>query len=114
MPLCSDTLSILESEALGLTTPVDPSDGLLAGYTRVEEEILSEHTWAARAGARQNEKRLSRPATGQLTGIRKLHGAGISKFEIARGVQIDRASVRRILEAKLWRNLKSVPVTGAL
>jgi DNA invertase Pin-like site-specific DNA recombinase len=67
-----------------------------------EREILRERVRAGLAHARQNGKRLGRPATaaGHAAEIRKLHRAGISKSEIARRVQIGRTSVRRILGAK--------------
>jgi putative DNA-invertase from lambdoid prophage Rac len=54
------------------------------------------------AYARENGKRLGRPATAAVHAaeIRKLHRAGVSKSEIARRVQIGRTSVRRILGAK--------------
>jgi DNA invertase Pin-like site-specific DNA recombinase len=51
------------------------------------------------AHARQNGKRLGRPATAALHAdeVRKLHRAGVSKAEIARRLQIGRTSVRRVL-----------------
>jgi DNA invertase Pin-like site-specific DNA recombinase len=51
------------------------------------------------AHARENGKRLGRPATAAVhaSEIRKLRRAGISKSEIARRLQIGRTSVRRIL-----------------
>jgi DNA invertase Pin-like site-specific DNA recombinase len=51
------------------------------------------------AHARENGKRLGRPATATVhsADVRKLHRAGISKSEIARRVRIGRTSVRRIL-----------------
>ena len=80
-----------------------PSDGWAAGHLRrFEREILRERTRAGLAHARQNGKRLGRPATAAVHAaeIRKLHRAGVSKSEIARRVQIGRTSVRRILGAK--------------
>ena len=73
--------------------------GLLAIIAELEREILRERTWAGLAQARQDGKRLGRPASAAVhaTEIRKLHRAGVSKSEIARRVQIGRTSVRRIL-----------------
>ena len=73
--------------------------GLLAIFAEFEREILRERTRAGLAHARENGKRLGRPATTAVhaTEIRKLYRAGVSKSEIARRVQIGRTSVRRIL-----------------
>ncbi|MGH9719430.1 MAG: recombinase family protein [Bryobacteraceae bacterium] len=91
------------TEALDLTTPAGRAmAGRLAIFAEFEREILRERTRAGLAQARQNGKRLGRPATAALhaAAIRKLHRAGVSKSEIARRVQIGRTSVRRILGAK--------------
>src|SRR5271165_5969327 len=91
------------TEALDLTTPTGRAmAGLLAIFAEFEREILRERTRAGLAHARQNGKRLGRPATAvaHAAEIRRLHRAGISKSEIARRVQIGRTSVRRILGAK--------------
>jgi putative DNA-invertase from lambdoid prophage Rac len=88
------------TEALDLTTPAGRAmAGLLAIFAEFEREILRERTRAGLAHARQNGKRLGRPATAALHAaeIRKLHRAGVSKSEIARRVQTGRTSVRRIL-----------------
>ena len=88
------------TEALDLTTPAGRAmAGLLAVFAEFEREILRERTRAGLAHARQNGKRLGRPATAAVHAaeIRKLHRAGISKSEIARRLQIGRTSVRRIL-----------------
>ncbi len=87
-------------EALDLTTPAGRAmAGLLAIFAEFEREILRERTRAGLAHARENGKRLGRPATAALhaTEIRKLHRDGVSKSEIARRLQIGRTSVRRIL-----------------
>jgi putative DNA-invertase from lambdoid prophage Rac len=70
--------------------------GLLAFFAEFERETLRERTRAGLAHARQNGKRLDRPLTAglQAVEIRKLHRAGVSKSEIARRLQIGRASVR--------------------
>ena len=75
------------TEALDLTTPAGRAmAGLLAVFAEFEREILRERTRAGLAHARQNGKRLGRPATAALHAaeIRKLHRAGVSKSEIAR------------------------------
>ena len=90
------------TEALDLTTPAGRAmAGLLAIFAEFEREILRERTRAGLAHARQNGKRLGRPATAAVhtAEIRKLHRAGVSKSEIARQVRIGRTSVRRILGA---------------
>ena len=91
------------TEALDLTTPAGRAmAGLLAVFAAFEREILSERTRAGLAHARQNGKRLGRPATAALHAaeIRNLNRAGVSQSEIARRVQIGRTSVRRILGPK--------------
>lgn len=108
-PICSQTLQELEhlnvgfvslTEALDLTTPAGRAmAGLLAIFSEFEREILRERTLAGLAEARQNGKRLGRPATAAVhtAEIRKLHHAGVSKSEIARRLAIGRTSVRRVL-----------------
>ena len=91
------------TEALDLTTPAGRAmAGLLAIFAEFEREILRERTRAGLAHARENGKRLGRPATAAVHAaeIRKLHRAGVSKSEIARRVQVGRTSVRRILGAQ--------------
>jgi DNA invertase Pin-like site-specific DNA recombinase len=91
------------TEALDLTTPAGRAmAGLLAIFAEFERQILGERTRAGLAQARQNGKRLGRPLTASLHAaqIRKLHGAGVAKAEIARRLQIGRTSVRRILKSK--------------
>jgi DNA invertase Pin-like site-specific DNA recombinase len=88
------------NEALDLTTPAGRAmAALLAVFAAFEREILQERVRAGLAHARQNGKRLGRPATAALhtAEIRKLHRAGVAKAEIARRLQIGRTSVRRIL-----------------
>ena len=88
------------TEALDLTTPAGRAmAGLLAVFAAFEREILQEITKAGLANARQNGKRLGRPATAAIHAaeIRKLYRAGVAKAEIARRLQIGRTSVRRIL-----------------
>src|ERR1019366_5190592 len=88
------------TEALDLTTPAGRAmAAMLAVFAAFEREILQERTRAGLAHARQNGKRLGRPATAALhtAEIRKLHRAGVSKSEIARRLGVGRTSVRRIL-----------------
>jgi putative DNA-invertase from lambdoid prophage Rac len=91
------------NEALDLATPAGRAmAALLAVFAAFEREILQERVRAGLAHARQNGKRLGRPATAALhtAEIRQLHRAGVSKSEIARRLQIGRTSVRRILTSK--------------
>jgi DNA invertase Pin-like site-specific DNA recombinase len=91
------------TEALDLTTPVGRAmAGLLAIFAEFEREILRERTRAGLAHARENGKRLGRPATAAVHAaeVQKLHRAGVSKSELARRLQIGRTSVRRILAAR--------------
>ena len=91
------------TEALDLTTPAGRAmAGLLAIFAEFERETLRERTRAGLAHARENGKRLGRPATAaaHAAEIRKLHRAGVSKSEIARRLQVGRTSVRRILTSK--------------
>jgi putative DNA-invertase from lambdoid prophage Rac len=88
------------NEALDLTTPAGRAmAALLAVFAAFEREILQERTRAGLAHARENGKRLGRPATAALhtAEIRKLHRAGVAKAEIARRLGVGRTSVRRIL-----------------
>jgi DNA invertase Pin-like site-specific DNA recombinase len=61
-----------------------------------EREILRERVRAGLDHARQNGKRLGRPATAaeKTAEVRKLHRAGLSKAEIARRL----ASVHTVLD----------------
>src|SRR5207248_10268067 len=82
------------TEALDLTTPAGRAmAALLAVFAEFEREILRERVRAGLACARQNGKKLGRPATAARTAsvIRTLHRAGVTKSEIGR------TSVRRIL-----------------
>src|SRR5215510_387372 len=90
------------SEALDLTTPAGRAmAAMLAVFAAFEREVLQERTRAGLAHARQNGKKLGRPATAAMhvAEIRKLHRAGVSKSEIARRLKVGRTSVRRILAA---------------
>jgi len=89
------------TEALDLTTPGGRAmAALLAVFAEFEREILRERVRAGLVHARQNGKKLGRPATAtrHASEIRKLYRAGVSKSEIARRLEIGRTSVRRILD----------------
>ena len=91
------------TEALDLTTPAGRAmAGLLAVFAAFEREVLGERVRAALAHARQNGKRLGRPATATMHAdrVRKLRRSGLSKSEIARRLNIGRTSVRRILDER--------------
>ena len=88
------------TEALELTTAAGRAmAAILAVFASFEREVLQERTRAGLAHARENGKRLGRPATAPVHAaeIRKLHRAGASKSEIARRLKIGHTSVRRIL-----------------
>jgi putative DNA-invertase from lambdoid prophage Rac len=90
------------TEALDLTTPAGRAmAAMLAVFAAFEREVLQERTLAGLTHARQNGKRLGRPATAAMHSveIRKLHRAGVTKSEIARRLKVGRTSVRRILAA---------------
>jgi DNA invertase Pin-like site-specific DNA recombinase len=91
------------TEALDLITPAGRAmAALLSVFAEFEREILRERVRAGLAHARQNGKRLGRPATAvqHTNQIRKLRRSGLSKSEIARRLQIGRTSVRRILDER--------------
>ena len=91
------------TEALDLTTPAGRAmAALLAVFAECECEILRDRVRAGLAHARQNGKRLGRPATAALHSdkVRKLRRSGISKSEIARRLNIGRTSVRLILDER--------------
>ena len=76
---------------------------LLAVFAEFEREILRERVRAGLAHARQNGKRLGRPATAALHAdrVRQLRRSGLSKSAIARRLDIGRTSVRRILKERI-------------
>jgi DNA invertase Pin-like site-specific DNA recombinase len=83
---------------MNLTTPAGRAmAALLAVFAEFEREILPERVRAGLAHARQNGKRLGGPATATLhtDQVRKLHGSGLSKSEIARRLNIASTSVLR-------------------
>lgn len=89
-------------EALDLTTPAGHAmTALLAVFAEFEREVLRERARAGLAHARANGKRLGRPMTAAIHAaeVRKPRRSGLTKFEIARQLDIGRTSVRRILAA---------------
>jgi DNA invertase Pin-like site-specific DNA recombinase len=79
--------------------------GLLAVFAEFEREILRERVRAGLEHARKKGQRRGRPGTAAIYAdhVRKLNRAGTSKDEIARGLQIGRTSVRRILKNTMER-----------
>ena len=80
-------------------------------FAEFQREILRERVRAGLADAKRNGQRLGRPMTAGLQAdkVRKLHGAGVSKAEIARRLRIGRTSVRRILANLFPEKPSSVP-----
>jgi putative DNA-invertase from lambdoid prophage Rac len=92
------------TEALDLTMPTGRAmAGLLTVFAEFECEILRERVRAGLVHARQNGKCIGRPATAALHADRvcKLRRSGLSKSAIARGLDIGRTSVRRILKERI-------------
>ncbi|CAM4458482.1 MAG: DNA-invertase hin [Legionella sp.] len=88
------------TEALDLTTATGRAmAGLLAIFAEFEREILRERVKAGIAHARQKGKSHGRPATTKkfIVEVKELYNKGLSKSEIAKKLNIDRTSVRRIL-----------------
>jgi DNA invertase Pin-like site-specific DNA recombinase len=91
------------TEALDLTTSTGRAmAGMLSVFAALEHDILRERVRAGLNHARQNGKRLGRPATAAIktVEVHKLFHRGISKSEISRRLAIGRTSVRRILTPK--------------
>ena len=74
---------------------------LLSVFAQFEREVQGERVRAGLAHARQNGKRLGRPAPAaqHTSEVLKLGRSGLGKSEIARRLNIGRTSVRRILAA---------------
>ena len=92
------------TEALDLTTSTGRAmAGMLSVVAAFEHDILRERVRAGLNHARQNGKRLGRPATAAIktVEVHKLFHRGISKSEISRRLAIGRTSVRRILTPKI-------------
>ena len=90
------------TEALDLTTPAGRAmAGLLAIFAEFEREILRERTRAGLAHARQNGKRLGRPATAATPGCGNPETTTRRRQPIRDrpAARVGRTSVRRILAA---------------
>ncbi len=88
------------TEALDLTTATGRAmTGLLAVFAEFEREILRERVKAGIAHARSQGRIFGRPKTASLKAdqVRKLKRKGLNHSEIARQLQIGRASVRRAI-----------------
>lgn len=88
------------TEAIDLTTPTGRAlAGMLSVFAEFEREILRQRVKAGIAQARKNGGNHGRPRTaGQHTyKVKKLAEQGLSKSEIARRLDISRASVMRML-----------------
>jgi DNA invertase Pin-like site-specific DNA recombinase len=91
------------TEALDLTTSTGRAmASMLSVFAAFEHDILRERVRAGLNHARQNGKRLGRPATAAIktAEVHKLFHRGFSKSEISRRLAIGRTSVRRILTPK--------------
>ena len=91
------------TEALDLTTSTGRAmAGMLAVFANFEHDILRERVRADLEHARATGIKLGRPATAveKTDQARKLFRSGMSRFEIARQLDIGRTSVRRILASK--------------
>jgi putative DNA-invertase from lambdoid prophage Rac len=89
------------SEALDLTTASGRAlAGMLSVFAEFERDILRDRVKAGIAQARREGRPHGRPSTvqGYADEVQALHGAGVSKSEIARRLSISRTSVRRFLE----------------
>jgi DNA invertase Pin-like site-specific DNA recombinase len=88
------------SEALDLTTPSGRAlAGMLAVFAEFERDILRDRVKAGIAQARKEGKPHGRPPSAALhvDRIKELFSGGSSKREIAKQLNISRASVRRLL-----------------
>ena len=89
------------TEALDLTTPSGRAmAGMLAIFAEFEREILRERVKAGIAQARKEGRPHGRPRTAsrEADEVLRLKAERVSHSEIARRLEIGRASVRRILE----------------
>jgi DNA invertase Pin-like site-specific DNA recombinase len=91
------------TEAIDLTTPTGRAlAGMLSVFAEFEREILRQRVKAGIAQARKKGGNHGRPRTASLHTykVKKLAEQGLSKAEIARRLDISRASVMRILLVK--------------
>lgn len=88
------------TEAVDLSTPIGRAvAGVLSVFADFEREMMKERIKAGIAYARKRGHRHGRPksVTKYATKVKKLIDRGLSKAEIARQLNISRASVRRLL-----------------
>ena len=88
------------TEALDFSTPSGRAmAGLLSVFAEFERDIIRERVKAGIANARAEGKAHGRPATAQAKAseVRRLHKAGRNNSQIARELEISRASVIAIL-----------------
>jgi DNA invertase Pin-like site-specific DNA recombinase len=88
------------TEAIDLTTPTGRAlAGMLSVFAEFEREILRQRVKAGIAQARKNGGNHGRPRTAaqHTYKVKKMAEQGLSKAEIARRLDISRASVMRIL-----------------
>lgn len=91
------------NEAFDLTTPAGKAlSGMLAVFAEFERDILRERVKAGIAHSRSKGTAHGRPATASLKAdeIKRLKRKGLNNSEIARKLQIGRASVIRSLQPK--------------
>ena len=90
------------TEAIDLTTPGGKAiTGMLAVFAEFERDILKERIRAGITAAKKRGTAFGRPATAraQTDKIRKLSAEGLNKAQIAKRLNIGRASVFRALAA---------------
>lgn len=88
------------TEAVDMSTPIGRAvAGLLSVFAAFERELLKERVTAGIAQARKRGQRHGRPPTVRkyATKVKQLFKQGQSKADIARQLNISRASVRRLL-----------------
>ncbi len=89
------------TEALDFSTPSGRAmAGLLSVFAEFERDIIKERVKAGIANARAEGKPHGRPATARSKAgdVKRLHKAGSNNSQIARELQISRASVIAILQ----------------
>ena len=88
------------TEGLDLSTPTGRAmAGMLGVFAEFERDVLRERILAGLAAAKKKGKTLGRPATvrDQSETIRQLPSEGLNKAQIAKRLNIGRASVFRAL-----------------